>query len=129
MRSRAPFSAQLRVFHQNITCSMHTFPSRIDSFWICVRTQWLWLWLETERCRSAIVHNYTSGAAPNVEVIVRILSGNIPMRNLHYCRESYSREHSRLDSHVVPAATIAWKIGCHTNVSTAKDYSYSAPTV
>ena len=34
MRSRAPFSAQLRVFHQNITCSMHTFPSRIESFWI-----------------------------------------------------------------------------------------------
>ena len=34
MRSRAPFSAQLRVFHQNITCSMHTFPSRIESFWV-----------------------------------------------------------------------------------------------
>ena len=34
MRSRAPFSAQLRVFHQDITCSMHTFPSRIESFWI-----------------------------------------------------------------------------------------------
>ena len=34
MRSRAPFTAQLRVFHQNITCSMHTFSSRIESFWI-----------------------------------------------------------------------------------------------
>ena len=38
MRSRAPFSAQLRVFHQNITCSMHTFPSRIESFWMTVVT-------------------------------------------------------------------------------------------
>ena len=33
MRSRAPFSAQLRVFHQNITCSMHIFP-RIESLWM-----------------------------------------------------------------------------------------------
>ena len=34
MRSRAPFSAQLSVFHQNMTCSMHTFPSRIESYWM-----------------------------------------------------------------------------------------------
>ena len=30
MRSRAPFSAQLRVFHQNISCSMHTFPLELS---------------------------------------------------------------------------------------------------